>query len=102
VGFITTARLQPMTGKYYEMPPDLAVEVVSPNDGAHQIRHKADQYLAAGTRLVWVIYPEGRLVDVYQPDHDPHPFKMGDTLDGGNVLPGFTLPVKAIFARLRD
>jgi Uma2 family endonuclease len=102
VGFITTARLQPMTGKYYEVAPDLAVEVVSPNDGARQIRRKADQYLAAGTRLVWVIYPEDRLVDVYQPDHDPHPFKMGDTLDGGDVLPGFTLSVQAIFARLRN
>ncbi len=102
VGFIAKARLEPMTGKYYALAPDLAVEVVSPGDSARQIRHKADQYLMAGTRLVWVIYPEDRLVDVYQPGHDPRPFRPGDTLDGGAVLPGFTLPVKDIFARLRD
>jgi Uma2 family endonuclease len=102
VGFIVKARLQPLTGKYYTLAPDLAVEVISPSDSARQIRRKANQYLAAGTRLVWVIYPEDREVDVYRPGHDPRTFKIGEALDGGDVLPGFTLPVKDIFARLRD
>jgi Uma2 family endonuclease len=102
VGFIVKARLQPLTGKYYTVAPDLAVEVVSPSDSARQMRRKANQYLTAGTRLVWVIYPEDREVDVYQPGHDPRTFKTGEALDGGDVLPGFSLPVKDIFARLRD
>jgi Uma2 family endonuclease len=102
VGFIAKARLKPLTGKYYEMAPDLAVEVVSPGDTARQMRRKANQYLAAGTRLVWVIYPEDHGVDVYQPDHDPRSLKVGDTLDGADVLLGFSLPVKEIFATLRD
>ncbi len=91
-----------MTGKYYEMAPDLAVEVVLPTDTARQMRRKADQYLAAGTRLVWVIYPEDRLIDVYQAGHDPHPFKIDDTLNGGDVLPGLTLPVRQVFEQLRE
>ncbi len=102
VGFIVKARLKPMTGKYYEMAPDLAVEVVSPNDTALQMRRKANQYLTAGTRLVWVIYPEDRLVDVYQPGHDLRPCNIEDTLDGGDVLPGFVLPVQDVFSVLRD
>jgi Uma2 family endonuclease len=102
VGFVAKKHLKPMTGKYYTLAPDLAVEVVSPGDSARQIRRKVNQYLAAGTQLVWVIYPEDRDVDVYRPNHDPRTFKVGETLDGGDVLPGFTLLVKDVFARLRD
>jgi Uma2 family endonuclease len=102
VGFIAKSRLTPMTGKYYPVAPDLAVEVVSPGDSAHLVRRKVNQYLAAGTSLVWVIYPEEKVVDVYRPAHDTSTFKVGNTLDGGNVLPGFKLPVSDIFSRLRD
>ena len=100
VSFIVKARLKPITGKYYEMAPDLAVEVVSPGDTALQMRRKAKQYLEYGTRLVWIIYPEDRSIDVHQPGRDPHSHKIGDTLDGGGVLPGFALPVELVFKQL--
>src|SRR5258708_3121005 len=65
VGFIAKARLQPMTGKYYPFAPDLAVEVVSPNDAASAIDDTVIEYFSAGTRLVWVIYPKSKTVHVF-------------------------------------
>src|SRR5258708_38371380 len=56
VGFIAKARVTPLTGKYYPIAPDLAVEMVSPGDSASQIRRKAKQCLRAGTRLIWFLY----------------------------------------------
>ncbi len=100
VAFIAKARLVPLTGGYFPLAPDLAVEVVSPSEGAAYLRRKADQYLQAGTRLVWVVYPETRLVDVYRPNQPTLTFKIDDTLDGGDVLPGFTLPVRSLFEEL--
>ena len=102
VGFIAKSRLQPLTGKFYRIAPDFAVEVVSPTDTAKQMRRKAEQYLRAGTRLVWIIYPDDRLVDVYRPDHDVKTLRLDNTLDGADVLPGFTLIVKDIFNRIRE
>jgi Uma2 family endonuclease len=76
--------------------PDLAVEVKSPDDTYRELREKADYYLANGARMVWLIYPEKRLVEVHTPD-DFDLLNDSDTLDGGDVLPGFTLPVREIF-----
>ncbi len=103
VGFITKARLTPLTGKYYRLAPDLAVEVVSPNDTARYIRRKANQFLQAGTRLFWVMYPDDsdRLVDVYRPNQPTETFKGEDVLSGRDVLPGFAIKVSDIFKRLR-
>src|SRR5258706_12086939 len=85
VGFISKACKTPTTGKFIPIPPDMAVEVVSPTETASQIRKKVAQYLKAGTRLVWVIYSEERLVDVFRPGQDPHPVDIDGTLDGGDV-----------------
>ena len=76
--------------------PDLAVEVKSPDDTYRLMREKADYYLANGSRMVWLIYPEKRLVEAHTPDG----FDLlgeADTLTGGAVLPGFALAVKDIF-----
>lgn len=102
VGFISKARLTPPTGKYYPIAPDLAVEVVSPGDSAEQIRRKAAQYLAAGTRLAWFFYPHGKLVDIYRPGQPTETAEINGVLDGGDVLPGFKLPVREVFKRLRE
>mgnify|MGYP005834552181 CR=1 FL=1 len=101
VGFLSNARLTPATGGYYPVPPDLAVEVISPNDTAREIRRKVRLYLRAGTRMVWVIYPEERVVDVYRPNAPVVILESDDTLDGGDVLPGFVLPVTRVFERMR-
>jgi len=78
--------------------PDLAVEVVSPNDRMSEVLAKVATYLAAGVRLVWVIEPEHRAVTAYAPNGDPRRFGEGNVLDGGDVLPEFRLPVADIFA----
>lgn len=77
--------------------PDLAVDVKSPSDSYRKLREKADYYLQNGSKLAWLVYPEKHLVEVYRPDADSILLTAEDTLDGGEVLPGFTLPVQAIF-----
>jgi Uma2 family endonuclease len=81
---------------YYTVVPDLAVEVVSPNDTFTEVTEKVDEYLAAGVRLVWVIDPKRRAVVVYPGGQT---LTEADRLSGGNVLPGFSLPVTRLFHR---
>jgi Uma2 family endonuclease len=83
--------------RYFEGAPDLAVEVASPEDSRPKLRQKAREYLAAGARLVWVVWPQRRTVDVHRPGSPPETLTLSDTLDGGDVLPGFALPVARIF-----
>jgi Uma2 family endonuclease len=83
---------------YMPFAPDLAVEVVSPNDVLYEIEDKVDEYLRAGTKLVWVISPRLKTVIVYR-QGGVTAYDLNGTLDGGNVLPGFKLPVAAIFRR---
>lgn len=86
------------TEAFIEGAPDLAVEVVSPSDSYGDVRDKALMWLAAGARLVWVLQPIGRAVTVYPVAGAPVTLGEDDILDGGDVLPGFSLPVRAIFA----
>jgi Uma2 family endonuclease len=102
VAFISKERWTPMTGDYYPIAPDFAAEVVSPNDRAGRIRRKVDQYMKAGTRLVWIVYPESRLIDEYQPGQPMRSYNQEDTISGGDVLPGFSIPVRDVFKNLRD
>ncbi len=78
--------------------PDLAVEIVSPNDRAEDVHDKVRDYLAAGTRLVWVLWPKSRSLTVYTPDGQARELGPEQELDGGDVLPGFRAPVAALFA----
>jgi Uma2 family endonuclease len=103
VGFIAKARLTgPTPEQYFPGPPDLAVEIVSPNDRADEIHNKVMDFLNAGTHLVWVVYPSSKTVAVYHPGSAGHIFTPEDTLDGGGVLPGFSLSVREIFKKLRE
>ena len=76
--------------------PDLAVEIVSPSNTAADIHLKVRQLLRAGTALVWVVYPETRSVEAHT-DDGAMTYAEDDTLDGGDVLPGFTVRVGDIF-----
>lgn len=78
--------------------PALAVDIQLPDVLVEQLREKAVYYLANGSRLVWLIYPAKRLIEVYSPDADVEILLEGDTLTGGEILPGFTLPVADVFA----
>ena len=77
--------------------PDLAVEIQSSDTTINAIRDKAEYYLFNGAQLAWLIYPDQRLVEVYTLD-TIEVLGVGDLLTGGDLLPGFSLPVKQIFA----
>jgi Uma2 family endonuclease len=73
------------------IPPDLVVEVVSPKDTARELGRKVTEYLAAGVRLTWVVYPDDGHIDVYRADGTSARVPPGGELSGEDVLPGFTL-----------
>ena len=105
VGFYVAARdaLIPEENDDKPIPfaPDLAVEVASPSQDADALAAKARVYLRGGTRLVWVVWPQDQSIDVWHQDALDRPTTtliVGDTLDGEDVIPGFTHPVAAIFA----
>jgi len=80
--------------------PDLALEVISPDDSYYIVDAKVHEYLDAGVRLVWVINPDNRTVKVYrQDDRRPVELTDGDQLDGAGVLPGFNCAVTDILQR---
>ncbi|MBC8100441.1 MAG: Uma2 family endonuclease [Armatimonadetes bacterium] len=81
---------------YVPYPPDLAVEVVSPNDKMREISTKVGEYLRAGTPLVWIVDPYTQTVIVHRLGSIAA-YDVNGILDGGDVLPGFTLPVRDIF-----
>ena len=82
---------------YAEVAPDLVVEVASPSDSRRQVHDKALMWLRHGVRLVWVVYPNARTVDVYQEDGAVATLGEDDSLDGMDVLPGFSCAVSAVF-----
>jgi Uma2 family endonuclease len=81
--------------------PDLAIEIQSPDDDPKQMRDKADYYLANGSRMVWLIFTRkrSRRIEVYRSDQPMQTLNMDDTLNGGDVLPGFSVAVKSLFER---
>ena len=97
VAFVRTERARGMAyDRYPEWAPDLAVEVMSPGDRTGQVLRKVSQLLEAGCSVVWVIHPSRRRVTVYQGD-DVRVLGETDTLDGGDVLPGFSWPLASLF-----
>jgi Uma2 family endonuclease len=99
IGFYGWDKYQQITKPtgFRPFPPDLAVEVVSPSDQAEDIQNKVRLYIESGVQQVWVIYPEAQEAMCYYPDHTARRLTVDDTLDGGDVLPGFTLPLAACF-----
>jgi Uma2 family endonuclease len=96
--FIAAGRLAGVEREgFLPIAPDLAVEIVSPGDRWSEILTKVHEYLDAGVRLVWIVDPRTQTVHVYQPGQVEQ-LSAEDTLDGGDVLPGLTLPVREIFA----
>ncbi len=73
------------------------MEVVSPNETASDLSAKLADYQAAGTPLIWVIDPDERLVTVIAADAPIRWLREGDTLEGGDIVPGFSCPVTDLF-----
>jgi Uma2 family endonuclease len=99
VGFVCARRVppEPTTG-FFPGPPDLAVEVLSPDDRASEVLAKVQQWLGAGCRAVWVVDPRTRTVSVYLTQNRLAVLSGSDELTGGEVVPDFSLPVAEIFA----
>ena len=97
VAFVSKAR-QPQLARtgYNPAPPDLAVEIFSPTDSERRLSVKISNYLAAGT-VVAVVYPDEQEIAIHRPGQRVTILGIDDTLDGGDILPGFRLPLKAIF-----
>ncbi|MBN2305578.1 MAG: Uma2 family endonuclease, partial [Anaerolineae bacterium] len=95
--YVSKARQPQLSDQPYNpTPPDLAVEVLSPTDLPAHTRIKIANYLSDGT-VVWVVDPQTRQVEVYAPGQPVQQMGENGTLDGGAVLPGFSLAVKDIF-----
>jgi Uma2 family endonuclease len=99
VSFIAAARIpaEGLPKGYWEGPPTLAVEVVSPHDRAMEIDERVQDYLQAGTRQVWVLKPNRRAVSIYRTQEDTRELGPDAQLDGGDILPGFTVTVGELF-----
>jgi Uma2 family endonuclease len=97
-------RTRPDPGQrfFQRTAPDLVIEVLFPDQNARRFLAKINFYLRHGVRLVWVIDPQDRVITIYRPDADSRDLRPGDTLDGEDVLPGFTVAVSDIFAELDD
>ena len=91
-GFDTADHLLDVT-----IPPDLTIEVVSPNDLAYEVEQKVEEYLDAGIRMVWVVFPNTKTINIYQIDRSVQKLSVADTITAGDVIPGFSAPVRAIF-----
>ncbi len=103
VAFISWARLP--GGEVPEAPiprlaPDLAVEVLSRSNTPSEMRGKREEYFEAGVALVWMVDPEERRVTVFTSPEDSVAHHSSDVLDGGTVLPGFSLALDDLFAEL--
>ena len=97
VAFISTARLPEDESKGSPIPPDFAVEVVSPTDVQWRVTEKVQAYLDAGTQMVWVVESVMKTVTVYCSQTDIKVFTGGDTLTGEDVVPGFSCRVVQLF-----
>jgi Uma2 family endonuclease len=99
--FVAAARLPARRRGFLEVAPDLAVEILSPSNTVVEMSRKLRDYFRAGVRLVWVIDPQTRSVAVHAADGPIQAWlEEGATLDGGEVLPGFAVPLARIFAGL--
>jgi Uma2 family endonuclease len=100
VGFVRTERLPANfdDGAFLRVVPDLVIDVTSPHDRPVEVLAKVVMWLEAGVAMVWVVNSAAESVTVYTSTTDPRVLSGDDVLDGGEILLGFTLPVREIFA----
>jgi Uma2 family endonuclease len=104
VAFVRAQRVPPKDDPswqlYFPFAPDLVVEIASPSQYRPVLAAKTRRWLAAGTRLVWVVWPARHRIDIWHPGRVEQDASLGvgDSLDGEDVLPGFRYPVADLFA----
>ena len=87
------------SGQILDVVPDLAVEILSPSNTKEEMARKRHEYFAAGAKLVWDADPAKRSVEVFSVPDVYITLDENGTLDGGSLLPGFSLPIRTWFAR---
>ncbi len=100
MSFVSKARETKNLDDLFIGAPDLAVEVISPSETSGMIRAKLRNYFAYGTRTVWLVYSDIPGVEVFTSFENANIFGLDNAISGGDVLPGFTLSVRDIFAVL--
>lgn len=95
--FVSAERLALRGETFFEGAPDLAVEVISPSNTRQSVAEKTRDYLAAGARLVWNVDPRKETVTVHEPGAEATVLTAEAHLDGGEVLPGLSVPVRSLF-----
>ena len=99
VAFISNERMAQVKSKsYLDVAPELVVQVLSPDDAWSDLMEKLDEYFTCGVKTAWVADPRTRQVYVYHAVTSVERFTEKDTLTGGDVLPGFSVPVVELFA----
>jgi Uma2 family endonuclease len=104
VSFVRRERFSPdhLREGWLSIRPDLAVEVVSPNDTAYELDQKIEEYLAVGVPLVWVVNPETRIVKIHRQDGTVSKLHADAELTGENVLPSFQCKVESLFPAVKS
>lgn len=82
---------------FFPVAPDLAVEVISPGNTSDEIQSKIEEYLSAGTKLVWIVYPKQKMIHVHRQSNVIKVLRENDELDGEEVLPNFKVKLNEIF-----
>jgi len=95
--FIRKGRIETIPATYLEIPPDLAVEVISPSESKPKVEKKTAQWFEFGTRAVWLVYAKTRTVEVRNSSGKNVLLTESDELSGGDVLSGFRISVRDIF-----
>lgn len=99
VAYFSPAQMavMPRDQPWYEGPPVLAVEIMSPSDKHEEIVDKVELYLECGVQIVWIIDPDFQTLTVHRPKTRPVPYGEDDILDGGPELPNFRVTVSEFF-----
>ena len=98
VAFIRRERVGTVSKKYREGAPDLAVEVISPNESRQKIERKIGQWLRLGARVVWIVNPQTATVSIHHDNGDVKLLSGLDVLTGEDVVPGFKIALPEIFS----
>jgi Uma2 family endonuclease len=101
VGFVRRERIPSATtvSGFFDGPPDLAVEVLSPDDRPRAVAAKVEDWLTAGCLAVWLVDPVKQTVTIHQRGAAVCVFSDTEELDGGDVLPGFRVSISEVFSR---
>ncbi len=99
VAFVAKARIPPEEEQagFWQLAPDLVAEIISPSETAQEIQSKVGDYLQAGTRLIWLVYPATKTVVEYRSRAQICELTFDDMLEGGEVIPGFQYPLCKLF-----